>query len=238
MRELLTICCAFIVARANNALATLDDLPFSDHSIAARNDPAPGGYARRLQLVSKGKLVDSGQVKPGHYAIVDGDDATDIGDKVDVIPLAVLDKALDTSGEDVVVAFGRENPVYQEIFEASKERDSGCMVGPVFLVFERSTGQFFEYFANNKSAVSEAKKIYPFLPVSKAAAKAHGIEPQAPRPLNLSSKYIEKKKYSWFAPVAKASTATFDNPPSKEALLGAINNFLKQAEVEEESRER
>lgn len=228
---------ATFVARANDLVA-FGDLPFSDHAIAAQKNPEPAGYASRIQLVSKGKLVDEGKCPPGDFAIIDGDTVTPLGKLIDVVPLAVLDKALDTSGEEVTVAFGRDNAIYQEIAERSNTADSGCMYGPCFLVFERSTSNFYEIFLNNKSGRSEAKKLYPFLPIGAAQAKAHGVKAQSPRPCEVKSKYIKKPRYSWFAPQVGESTATFDNPPEQAVAVAAVKNFLKQAEVEEESRER
>ena len=228
---------AAYVARANDLVA-FGDLPFSDHAIAAQKNPEPAGYAARIQLVSKGKLVDEGKCPPGEFAIIDGDTVTPLGKEIDVVPLAVLDKALDTSGDEVVVAFGRDNATYQEIAERSTEKDSGCMFGPCFLVLERTHGTVFEIFLNNKSGRSEAKKLYPFLPVGPAQAKAHGVEARAPKACQIKSKYIKKPRYSWFAPQVVETKATFDKTPSKEVAIAAVKNFLKQAEVEDEGRDR
>ena len=232
---------AVVVARANDLVAgAFGDLPFSDHAIAAQKNPEPAGYASRIQLFSKGKTDDKGDtvVDAGNFAIVDGDSYNILGKEIDVVPLAVLDKALDCSGEEVIVAFGRDNEVYQRIAEDSNTQDSGCMYGPCFLVFERTTSNFYEIFLNNKSGRSEAKKIYPYLPIGAAQAKAHGVQPQSPRPCHIKAKFIKKPRFSWFAPQVSDSVAQFDNPPTQEAAVAAVTNFLKQAEVEDEGRDR
>lgn len=230
---------AVLVARANDLVA-FGDLPFSEHAIAAQKNPEPAGYASRIQLYSKGKTNDSGEtvVDAGNFAIVDGDSFNILGKEIDVVPLAVLDKALDCSGETPVVAFGRDNKEYQRIAEQSTVQDSGCMYGPCFLVFERTTSNFYEIFLNNKSGRSEAKRLYPFLPIGAAAAKANGVKPQPPRPCLIKSKFIKKGKFTWFAPQVSDSTATFENPPTQEAAVAAVTNFLKQAEREDEGRDR
>lgn len=229
---------ATAIAKANNALTAFGDIPFSDHLVKAKENPEPTGYAKRIQLVSKGKLVDTGKCPPGQWAIVDGEEVTPLGKAVDIVPLAVLDKALDTSGDEVEVVFGRDSEQYQEIAERSTQQDSGCMHGPCFLVWERTQGEFFEIFFNNKSGRMEAPKLNDFLPISKAAAKANGLEARGPAPANLSAKYIEKPRYSWFAPQIKASQATFDKTPSAEAVIKSVTQFLEQANVEEEERDR
>ena len=232
---------AAIVARANELVA-FGDLPFSDHAIAAQKNPEPTGYASRIQLFSKGKTDDAGNavVEAGHFAIVDGDAYNILGKEIDVVPLAVLDKALDCSGDEVTVAFGRETETYQRIAEDSKTQDSGCMYGPVFLVFERTTSNFYEVFFNNASGRREAPKLYPYLPIGEAAAKANGLKAQPPRPCQIQSKFVNppKSRYSWFAPQVGDTTAVFDSPPAQEAAVNAVKNFLKQAVVEDEGRER
>jgi len=224
----------------SNDLTTFGgDIPFSQAAIAKPAASQDRDYAARLQLVSKGKMVDKGLARPGSFAVVDGENVTDLGNSVDCIPLACLDKALDVSGEEVSVAFGKDNPEYQRIAAEALKPDSGCMFGPVYLLFERTTGSFLELFFNNKSGRVVADRLGALLPISKAAAEAHGVDARAPQAANVSSKYIEKGRYAWYAPeIAKAEGVSFDNPPSAEALTKAVVNFLKQGEFEAESRDR
>ena len=222
----------------SNALSVFEGLclPTTDIAVPANE---PGGYAQRIQLASKGKLVDSGTVKPGNYAIIDGDSATDIGSEVDVIPIAVLDKALDTSCNPPEVYFGRGTPKYVDVSTRANTPDSGCMYGPVFLVVERKTGKFFEIFFNNKSGRSEAAKLYEFLPIGQAQAKACNVQPRAPQPASLTSKYVESKRnksWKWHVPVIKPSTATFAVIPTKEALIEKVTGFLDQKSTPAEEK--
>jgi len=228
---------ATAIARANDLVA-FGDIPFSAHIVAAKEAPEPTGYAKRIQLVSKGKLVDTGKCLPGSLAIVDGESVVSLGKEIDFVPLAVLDKALDCSGGTVSVEFGRSNPKYQEIANRSLTANSGCMFGPCFLVWERTHGQFFEIFLNNKSARMEAAKLYPHLPISAAAAKANGIEAQAPKRTKMATKYVTKGKNSWFVPVVTESTAKFDKVPTNEQLITAVTSFLKQGELVKDEQAR
>ena len=78
-----------------------------------------------------------------------------------------------------------------------------------FLVFERGTGRFLEFFCGSKSTRSEAKKLYPFLPLTTAdiarqqaaGNDVDGLEPHGPLPLTLKSRLVEKGTYSWHVPV-------------------------------------
>jgi len=224
----------------SNSLVAFSGIPFSQAALAKPKQNLDRGYASRLQLCSKGKLIDEGKVRPGCFAIVDGDNVVDLGKEVTLIPLACLDKALDVSGEEVVVAFGEDNPEYIRISKESTVQDSGCMYGPVYLVFETSTCQFLELFFNNKSGRNEAPKLATFLPISAEAAKAYKVEARAPRAATVKSKLVKKGKWSWFAPEIVDGPATLDveTPPSSEDIVKACENFAKQAIVEDEDRDR
>lgn len=241
MKDLISFVVASVAAiPRSNALSVFGDLGLPDHLARPKSDSEGGGFARRLQLAVKGKLVDILGVPPGHYAVVDGDNITQLGKEVDVIPIAVLDKAVDTSGDDIVIAFGAETDAYKAISKKKADRgfDSGCMTGPVFLLFERSTGQFYELYCNNASMVREASTIFDALPVNKEQAKRHGIKPRPPQPLCLTSKYLSKGKYPRQVPVFKKSDAQFDTLPTAEALQAAVTGFIKQAVVEADDHAR
>ena len=114
------------------------------------------------------------------------------------------------------------------------EKESHCMYGPSFLVFERSTCRFLEFFCGNKSSRSEAKKLYPYLPLSQAdidakAARGEdvgGLEPHGPLPLTLKSRLVEKGTYSWHVPVVVKCGEAFTKLPSMDRIVKEINAFL------------
>ena len=228
------------MSNENNSLVAFGAIPFSAAALAKPKQNLDRGYASRLQLCSKGKLVDEGKVRPGSFAVIDGESVIDLGKAVTVIPLACLDKALDVSGDEVIVAFGEDNPEYKRIQHQAGSQDSGCMFGPVYLVFETSTCQFLELFFNNKSGRNEAPKLATFLPISAEAAKQYGVEARAPRAATVKSKLVQKGKWSWFAPEVVDGPASLDveTPPSAQDITQACENFAKQAVVEEEGRDR
>lgn len=219
-----------------NELVNLTSLPMSpiaNKALAKYSENAD--FLKRIQLVTKGKFVDKGKIKPGHYGVPIGEDEIqDLGEAIDVLPLAVRDKALDTTQEPPLAVFNPEDEVFQDIVQRAGEKDSGCMYGPSFLLFERNTGKFYEFFCGNKSARAEAGKFAPYMPVSAEAAEAYGIKAQPPQPLTLRSKYIERPRYSWHVPEVKKCSTPFTNLPPIEEIVAEVNKFLnpKTEEVE------
>jgi hypothetical protein len=108
------------------------------------------------------------------------------------------------------------------------------MYGPSFLVYERTTGKFLEYFAYNASARQEADKMFKYLPLTQAQIDAKKATnpaadeetPHGPLPITLGAKLIEKKTYSWHAPVARKCSTPFNRLPTQEKLVEQVNKFL------------
>ena len=97
---------------------------------------------------------------PDNYGIPGSDDeVTDLGDTIDIIPFARRPKAIDmTDSEAIIVNYDPESEEFKRIAAASMEKESHCMYGPSFLVYEKETKSFLEFFCGNKSARQEAKK--------------------------------------------------------------------------------
>ena len=199
---------------------------------AVYDDLAKGGdFLQRLQLFTKGKAIDKGLIKPGHYGIPLGDEEiTDLGESIDLLVIARRPKAIDmTDKEAIIVVHDHNSAEFQRIAAQSAEKESHCMYGPSFLVFERATGRFYEFFCGSKSTRTEAKKIYPFMPVSQTDIEARGltdVEPHGPLPMTLKSRYVEKGSFSWHVPVVQKCSAPFKNEPSAEAVIKEIGKFL------------
>ena len=227
----------------SNELASLTSLPVSAALTSLRENKNTTEFLRRVQLVTKGKYVDKGKIAPGHYGVPGSEDEIqDLGESIDVLAFAVRDKALDTTEDPPLAVYDANDAVYQDIEERAGQKDSGCMFGPSFLLFERNTGQFFEFFCGNKSARMEAGKFSPFLPVSEAQAEQFGVEAQGPQPLTLRAKYIERPRYSWHAPQVTKCSTPFNNLPEIEVIVTEINKFLNPkvdgAEIVEEADSR
>ena len=229
------------MSKALTTAASLCNLPSTD--VVDLTKYKETSFLSRLQLVTKGKYVDKGLIAPGHYGVPSGDDEiADLGATIDVLPIAVRNKALDTTADPPLAVFDCSDPVYQEIEERAGQKDSGCMYGPSFLLFERNTGTFYEFFCGNKSARMEAGSIGQYLSVSEAKAEEFGVEAHGPLPCTLRAKYIERPRYSWHAPqVVKCSTPITNLPDDAEVLKEAekfVNPKPADVEVADEENSR
>lgn len=191
------------------------------------DDLAKGGaFLQRLQLFTKGKPIDKGLVKPGHYGVpVSEDEVTDLGDSVDIIPLARRPKAVDMSDkESIVTSYDDKSDEFKRIAQKAGEKESNCMFGVSFLVYERSTARFYEMFFGTKSSRPEAKNLYPFLPTAEKPATA----------ASMKSRYVEKKSWSWHVPVVTKCSTPFAKLPTEAQVVDEIGKFLnpKTDEVE------
>jgi hypothetical protein len=187
-------------------------------------------FLARLQLFSKGGAINKGLIKPGHWGIPEGDeDVTDLGTSIDLLPLARRPKALDMSDKDaIVVNYDMESDEFKRIADAAGEQDSGCMFGPSFLVIERSTGRFLEWFCGTKSTRSEAKKIYPYLPLTEQdiAQRKLEAEPHGPLPFTMKIKLVERKRFSWHVPVVVKCSTPFTQLPEMDRIVKEIEKFI------------
>lgn len=165
-------------------------------------------FLPRIQLITKGKYVDTGKIAPGHWGIPQpgGEDIIDLGDKIDVIPINARAKALDVSDkENIISVYDTSDPEYQRIKAAPK--NSGCMYGPSFLVVERSTGKLHELFFSNKSGRNEAGKMKPFL--------------VSATPCTLGIRYKKGPDYGWHVPVITKCSEPF--APESVPTMDVIN---------------
>jgi hypothetical protein len=224
---------------AKNELAVLDLAQLPSTQIGG--DDIYDGLAKsaeflgRLQLYSKGKAIDKGLISPGHYGIPQsGEEITGLGNSIDLLVLARRPKAMDMTDTDaLIVSYNNESPEFKRIAAQSMEKESHCMYGPSFLVFERSSGQFLEFFCGSKSTRAEAKKIYPFLPITEADIKARGltdVEAHGPLPMTLKSKLVEKGSYSWFVPVVVKCSTPFTKLPTGDKIIAEILKFIAPKE--------
>ena len=204
-------------------------------------------FLGRLQLYTKGKAVNRGLVRPGHYGIPESDEEViDLGDSVDLLVLARRPKALDMSDTEAVIAvYDVKSAEFERIQAQAGERDSHCMYGPSFLVYERSTGRFLEFFCGTKSSRAEAKKVFPFLPLTQPAIDAmaergedvSNLQSHGPLPMTLKSKLVEKGTYSWHVPVVQKCSTPFSKLPKPEVIVREIQKFLSSEGSEAKAAE-
>jgi hypothetical protein len=195
-----------------------------------------GDYIGRMQLFTKSKANMKGLIPSGHYGIPESDEEIiDLGPTVDLLPLARRPKAIDmTDMEALVISYDMESEEFKRIAAKSAESDSHCQYGPSFLVFERSTKRFLEFFCGNKSSRIEAKKLFPFLPLSQADIDAKSengnavgdLKPHGPIPVTLKTKVAENRKGTWHVPVVVMCASPFTTLPSDDVIRREITKFL------------
>lgn len=232
---------------SENALAVLGNLNLSTQMAS---DEVYEGLAKaneflgRLQLYTKGTAINKKLIGPGEYGIPEGDDEiTKLGESVDLIPLARRPKALDMSDKEaIIVNFDVTSDTFHDIQARAGEQNSGCMYGISFLVIERTTGRFLEFFCGTKSTRQEAGKIGGFLNLTAEQIKimedkgqdVSKLKPHGPLPMTLKSKLVEKGSFSWHVPVVLPCSTPFTRLPSVEAMNDQIAKFttIKDGGVE------
>lgn len=197
-------------------------------------------FLGRLQLYSKGTAVNKRLIGPGEFGIPgSGEQVTVLGESADVLVLARRPKAVDLNDTEAIVeSYDTTSELFKEIADRSLEQNSKCMYGPSFLVIERTTGRFLEFFCGTKSSRNAAGDVYPFCPLTPAdiAAKAAngndvtGLEPHGPRAMTLRSKLVEKTGFSWHVPIVLPCSAPFKNLPANDRIMAEIRKFTEVKE--------
>lgn len=196
-------------------------------------------FLSRIQLVTKGKYVDTGKIAPGRWGVPlpGGEDIEDLGPTIDILPLWARAKALDMADRDAIVAvYNPNDPEFQRIKNAPK--NTGCMWGPSFLVIERSTGKLYELFFGNASGRNEAGKLRAFLP-----SEANG---GCSLPATLNIRYKKTPDYGWHVPVISKCSEPFDSSdcPSEKTIMEELEKFrnpkagVQKVEEEEPASKR
>ena len=220
-----------------NALSTqsADDLRELD---ALSNSTS---YLQRMQLYSKGKMGPKGSlIEAGHYGVPKSSDLIQgMGTSIDVIVIDRKAKALDMSDlENIIVCHDVKNKEFQRIVDlAEHTKNSGCAYGPCYLIYERTTKQFYEFFCGNKSARRESANINLFLPVTQQMIDEGLTTEKKPRffkPLSLGSVYSKKGNFEWFSPTSEECLTPFDMPEI-DAIRSEIERFRKNDEPEVET---
>lgn len=199
-------------------------------------------YLSRLELKSKGVLIDTQVVKPGHYCVPKGNkDADDLGNKIDMIVLGKKPKAIDMSDrEAIVTSYDRQSEVFADIEERSAKQNSHCMYGASFLVFERSTRKFYEFFCGTSSLRRCIAEISAAMTLTAEDIKRRGlkdVEPHGPITLHLESKITQNKQgNTWFVPVITPSSNPIEL--NQKEYAQAIKEIAKFAVLDDDGPEK
>jgi hypothetical protein len=184
-------------------------------------DVTSGGssFPSRLQLFgAKSGACTDGLIPIGHWGLVDDSVITDLGTEVDIILADWRPKAVDSSGDAVLVEYDTSVALFKEIMAKSDVPDSGCMFGPEYLVYVPGPNKYATLFMCSKTARRESKKMQPYL--------RQGI--------TLKSKVITKDKYKWHGPVSLPCSTPL-TPPDLARLTLELERFRNPPKNEVES---
>jgi len=198
-------------------------------------------YLSRIQLYTKGRAIDTGAIAPGHYGVpqTGTDEIIDLGDEIDLLVFAMRAKAMDVSdAENITVSYDLHDETYKNIVELADSGETGCLYGPSFLVYERSTNAFYEMFFCNKSARKIGPTLFPYLPLNATVAAENGVKPHGPIPVTLGVRYAKNKKGSWHVSTVRDCKAPFTKEPAVEQVIAQVTKFLKPEDTEEDTRGR
>jgi len=216
-------------------------LPTSSKDNSTFYDNAGSSFLSRVQLYSKGKAVDNQLIATRHYGVPGaGDKIADLGDAPDFLVLARRPKAVTFEHPDfpIVQSFDPESDLFQQISDRKDEGgdDNGACVGISFLLFERTTQNFLEYYASSKSALMAADTLFGFLPTE-------GQSIDDLKAVTFGSQVINGKKFSWVAPTfTGCSTPITGCCPTKAVaemtkFLEAKDTDMSQASTEASAEE-
>ena len=143
----------------------------------------------------------------GHFALVDGQEMVDLGDKFDCLVIDWRPKALRT-GEQMEILYDPSSEQFKKIVVESEVKDSGCMFGVEFLLWIPGKG-FIPYYLNNTSSRYEAKPMRAL--IGKAAT--------------VKVIFIKGKQYSWHAPKVSSCSVPFESLPTEEEIRNEVKGF-------------
>jgi len=180
---------------------------------AAMTVASTSKFFKRVQVYSgKSAAVNEGIIGVGHFGIKGaGEDVIDDLDKsFDALVCAGKPKAMSINGDMILSYFEEDSDPYKDIIDKSEIKDSGCMYGPEFLLWNPSRG-FFTFFMSSKTLRKDSKSVFSRL--RKAA--------------NFETRLIKANNYSWHGITCRDCTG-FPELPDMELLQETMERFLNE----------
>jgi hypothetical protein len=183
----------------------LIEIPSDETAVTTTNDvfnavTKSGNYLPRIQLMtSNSSKCKAGEFPVNHFALVVDQDFVDLGESIDLLVIDWRPKAIEM-GDEVMSVFDVEDPEFKRIQSLAGEKDSGCMFGPEYLVYEPTQGVFATFFMGSASLRREARAMNTRL--RKLATLV---------PVKIST-----RKYTWFTPKVGDCSTPFEIPGDSE----------------------
>ncbi len=227
------------LATINNLFGGMAVTQTAEELVALEKLSQGSDFLKRIQLYSKGKHVDKKLIESGNFGVpLSAEVIKQLGETVDVLLIERRAKAIDMSDlENLIITYDSTSNEFRRIEGASATKDSGCSYGPSYLVFERVTGKFYEFFCGSKSARIESSAINAYLPVTEAMIEAGVTEEtkvRGPKPCTLRAHLVETPRFTWHVPKAEDCLTPFAKLPTPEQIGEEVGKFRNPDEPEVE----
>lgn len=197
-----------------------------DSGVLAVASANGGGFLPRLQLYggTSGPCKE-GKIGMGHFGIVRAKETIeDLGKEVNVLVVASKPQAMRITEGKVLTYFDHTSPEFKQIQDESADMNSGCMFGPVFLLYVPAAKTFVTYFMQSKTA-------------RRVAGDLHALTRKS---ATIKGELIKTAKHSWHGPKVTPNSSPIELPElaeiqeQAEKFLGQKSSSTVKAAVDED----
>lgn len=178
------------------------------------------GFIGRIQFQSaSSKLCKSGKVPVNSFCFIkSGDEAIVLGQKVDILPLAVRPCAIDTSNSEKPIFCYHPNVdengaftgLFKDIADRSATQNSGCLYGPEYLIWIPELKEFGTFLWSSMTMRNDAYTMYAL----------------RGKPALLTSHVIKNNKYGdYYSPITKPTETVFTDLPTRAQVQEELAKF-------------
>lgn len=179
---------------------------------------AAASYMPRIQLFGGGSnACKEGKIPIAHWGLVNGEGIIDLGKEAHMFCLKWRPKALQINKKlkKIQTEYNPKCKEFVRIQNQSDEKDSGCMFGPEFLIWEPFNRTFATLFLGSKTA----RRMSPEVRARLGSA------------MTMKAVLIDSGEYKWHGPVVTICSQEFALPDG-EVTAGVIDKFCNPPERE------
>jgi len=183
------------------------------------------GYLPRLtQYTDASNLVKKREITAGFYMVTGKDDRTQLGEDIDVVPVAWRFKALETiPGQKPRSTTDQNSDLFKEIASRSGQQNSNCQAGIEYLMWVPSVAKFCTYLMGSKTSLKEAAKVKPLIGC----------------PVTIKTHTYENDQYVWQGPKVLEASVPPSTLPDPALMKETVDKFLNPpAEEQGEPQEK
>jgi hypothetical protein len=200
MSEAIVTAPAFNVA----ALQAESSFPVDNFQTVAGNR---GSFLPRLQLfTASSNEVKEGKIGVAVYGVVKGEEISEVGKLVPVVPIAWRSKAMNLKSDPPQAYHNQKSPEFQDFMKRASDPNSGYVFGPEFLLWMGPEHGFVTMFFMSKTARNAAPDLRALLPGADGRLRV----------AVLGAKLIENDDYKWHAPTIMPSAQNIQLPDNDQ----------------------